>query len=417
MAGLISLSDRALRAGQRAWRRTAPGSLRRLAGPAVSLLAERRVRAALAEHEHPFQPGPLIVSGLIAETKGVSEASRLTIVGLRHAGFAPIVHDIRPVFTDGPGARGTLLSDQAGGVWIIHVNAPEAIHALAYVDPVQWRGRYRIGYWAYELPRVPASWVRASAAFHELWAPSQFVADALKDSGVTRPVRVMPHPVSAAWQPVQDVHPASMPPDRFTVLATGDLRSSAWRKNLLGAIEIYKRAFPVQGKSRLIVKLQSDDAHPRFRRAAAVSAAGRADISIVADSLSSEDMRRLIASCDVILSPHRSEGYGLTLAEGFLAGVPALATGWSGNVEFMEGLDELLIAHTLVPVRDPSGVYRAATQSWAEPDLDDGARKLRALHASPARRVELAGLGMQAVKAQMDDWSREALADLAERVN
>jgi glycosyltransferase involved in cell wall biosynthesis len=415
MAGL-SLRDRALRAGRRAWRRTAPGSLRRLAGPAVSLLAERRVGAALAEREDPFQPGPLIVSGLIAETKGVSEASRLTIAGLRHAGFSPIVHDIRPVFTEGPVARGMLLSEHAGGVWITHVNAPEAVHALAYIDPVQWRGRYRIGYWAYELPRVPASWVRASAAFHELWVPSQFVANALRDSGITRPVRVMPHPVSAAWQPAQGVHPASVPSDCFLVLATGDLRSSAWRKNLLGAIEIYKRAFPVQGKSRLIVKLQSQAAHPRFHGAAAESAAGRADISFLTESLSSEDMRRLVASCDVILSPHRSEGYGLTLAEGFLAGVPALATGWSGNVDFMDGLHELLIAHTLVPVRDPSGVYRAATQSWAEPDLDDGVRKLRALYASPARRAELAGRGMQAVKAQMDHWSREALADLAERV-
>jgi glycosyltransferase involved in cell wall biosynthesis len=127
-------------------------------------------------------------------------------------------------------------------------------------------------------------------------------------------------------------------------------------------------------------------------------------------------MRSLIASCDVLLSPHRSEGYGLTLAEGFLAGVPALATGWSGNIDFMEGLHELLIAHTLVPVRDPYGVYHASTQSWAEPDLEDGARKLRALHASPARRAELAGRGMRAVQAQMDNWSCGALADLAKLV-
>jgi glycosyltransferase involved in cell wall biosynthesis len=142
-------------------------------------------------------------------------------------------------------------------------------------------------------------------------------------------------------------------------------------------------------------------------------AAGRSDISFLADSLSSEDMRRLIASSDVLLSPHRAEGYGLALAEGFLAGVPALATGWSGNVDFMEGLTELLIDHTLVPVRDPYGVYRAAAQSWAEPDLDDGARKLSALYASPVRRAELARLGMEAVQSQMKSWSLESFADLA----
>jgi glycosyltransferase involved in cell wall biosynthesis len=408
-----SLNDRALRTGKRVWRRIVPVSLRRLAGPAFTLLAERRVRAALVEGERPVQPGPLIISGLIAETKGVSEAARLTIAGLRYTGFSPIAHDLRPLFTAGPGARGLLPTDRPGGVWIAHVNAPEAVHALASINPAQWRGRYRIGYWAYELPRVPASWVRASAAFHELWVPSHFVADALKGSGVTRPVRVMPHPVSASWQPVHGTRSALIPADRFVVLAMGDLRSSAWRKNLVGAIEIYKRAFPVQGRSHLFLKIQSQDAHPRFRGTAMALAAGRSDISFLADSLSSEDMRRLIASSDVLLSPHRAEGYGLALAEGFLAGVPALATGWSGNVDFMEGLTELLIDHTLVPVRDPYGVYRAAAQSWAEPDLDDGARKLSALYASPVRRAELARLGMEAVQSQMKSWSLESFADLA----
>jgi glycosyltransferase involved in cell wall biosynthesis len=124
-------------------------------------------------------------------------------------------------------------------------------------------------------------------------------------------------------------------------------------------------------------------------------------------------MRRLIASCDVVLSPHRSEGYGLALAEAFLAGVPALATGWSGNVDFMGSLSELLIDHTMIPVRDPAGVYRASAQLWAEPDLDDGARKLKALHADPVRRAELARLGMEVVRSQMASWSHESLADVA----
>jgi len=127
-------------------------------------------------------------------------------------------------------------------------------------------------------------------------------------------------------------------------------------------------------------------------------------------------MRRLIASCDVVLSPHRSEGYGLALAEAFLAGVPALATGWSGHVDLMEGLSELLIDHAMIPVRDPAGVYRAFGQSWAEPDIEDGARKLKALHVSPVRRAELARLGMGVVQSQMASWSRESLADLAKLI-
>ena len=94
----------------------------------------------------------------------------------------------------------------------------------------------------------------------------------------------------------------------------------------------------------------------------------------------------------------------------------ALATGWSGNVDFMEGLSELLIDHAMIPVRDPAGVYRAFGQSWAEPDIEDGARKLKALHVSPVRRAELALLGMEVVRSQMASWSRESLADLAKLI-
>jgi glycosyltransferase involved in cell wall biosynthesis len=407
--------DGALRAGKRAWRKLAPQSLRRYAQPLVGALSERRVWDALASPEPAHQPGPLVVSGLISETKGVSEAARLTLAGLRAAGYSPFAHDLRPLLDAGPGARAMLPVDRPGGVWITHVNAPDAIHALAYLDPATWRGRYRIGYWAWELSQVPSYWVRASSAFHEIWAPSRFVADAIAASGIKIPVRIMPHPVALG--------PAAAAPDRaafqipasdFVALALGDLRSSAARKNLIGAIDIFAKAFPSAGRdaarnARLIVKVQSEDAHPGFRAAAEKAAGGRADIVFLADSLPTGDMRRLIASCDVVLSPHRSEGFGLPLAEAFLFGVPALATGWSGNLDFMGGIPELLIRHTLVPVRDPFGVYRAPCLSWAEPDVADGAAKLAALAASPDLRRKLAEQGRAAVQVQLTDWSPERL--------
>lgn len=405
------LIDRTLRTAKQAWRALAPASMRSVAQPIVAMMAERRVKGVLARGGPPHLPGPLVVSGLISESKGVSQGARLTIAGLRSAGFALAEHDLRPLLTAGPGARGKLPVDRSGGVWIMHINAPEAVHALAYLDPDQWLGRYRIGFWAYELPRVPASWVRASKAFHEIWAPSHFVAEALKASGVTKSVRVMPHPVSLAKSDASPDRSAyQIPAADFVVLAMGDLRSSATRKNLIGAIEIYKRAFPAPARgSRLILKVQSQDAHPRFRSAAGLAAAGRPDILFFTDDLSQPEMARLIASCDVLLSPHRSEGFGLPLAEAFLAGVPALATGWSGNLDFMGSLPELTIRHTLVPVRDPFGVYRAPGLEWAEPDVEDAAAKLRALTASLDLRRDLAARGRAAVEAQAAAWSREEL--------
>lgn len=92
-----------------------------------------------------------------------------------------------------------------------------------------------------------------------------------------------------------------------------------------------------------------------------------------------------------------------------MSGVPALATGWSGNVDFMAGTPELLIQHTLVPVRDPAGIYRATDLRWAEPDMEDAAVKLRALSQSPEMRRRLAERGRIALQDQLKAWSREAL--------
>lgn len=393
---------------RRTWRALVPPGLRKYGQGAAIALAQRRVDAALARGEPAPSPGPLIVSGFIHGTKGVSRAARLTIEGLRAADMPLTAHDLEALFTSGD-ATANLPVAQPGGVWLMHVNAPEAIAAMSRISSASWLGRYRIGYWAYELPRAPQQWVKAAEAFHEIWAPSQFVADALTNSGVRKPVRVMPHPVVLGPPPFAH-NPNS---GDFIVLAMGDLRSSATRKNLIGAINIYKRAFPELAPSRqLILKVQSDDAHPEFLRAALAAAQGRGDIVFRTGSLNDTEIAQLVAAASVVLSPHRSEGFGLTLAEAFLSGVPALATGWSGNVDFMAQTPELLIRHMMTPVRDAAGIYRAAGLQWAEPDVGDAADKLLTLFQSQELRRLLAERGRAAVQDQLKAWSREALDEM-----
>ncbi len=401
-------------AGRGAWRAYAPEALRRSAQPLVRRILERRIEAALRGPRPAASPGPLVVSGLMAEAKGVSEGARLSLSAFRLAGLDPIPHDLRPMLERGRLGVADFPTDRSGGVWVVHVNAPEAIHVLGRLPPETWQNRHRIAYWAYELPRVPDEWVRASAAFHEIWAPSRFVVDALRSSGVAVPVRLMPHPVALGAPPAASAREAfGVPADAFAVLTLADLHSSAARKNLLGAIAIYMQAFPSPSSAgpltRLIVKVREDRAHPAFLAHARHAAHGRPDIQFLTGDLSSDDMLRLVASCSLVLSPHRAEGFGLSLAEALMAGVPVLATGWSGNVDFMAGLPELMIDYTLVPVRDVYRVYRAPGQRWAEPDVSDAVAKLRALATSPELCARVAAKGRIMIEALSAPWRREAL--------
>ena len=395
------------------WRAAMPRSAKRLMQPMVVELVERRLRLQLNGSVAAMTAGPLVVSGFLSEAKGVSQGARLSLAAFQVAGLAPIAHDIRQLFERRSGASASLPTQDSGGVWFLHVNAPEAIHALGALRSTEWRDRYRIAYWAYELPRVPALWVRASAAFHEIWAPSAFVVDALRSSGVEVPVRLMPHPV-ALGAPAASPHREAfgIPADTFAVLTLADLRSSAARKNLLGAIAIYMQAFPSPALTSLIVKVREDAAHPAFLAHARHMARDRPDVQFLTGDLSLDDIHRLIASCSLVLSPHRAEGFGLSLAEAMLAGVPVLATGWSGNIDFMAGMPEMTIDYSLTPVRDPYRVYRARGQRWAEPDVEDAVSKLRALAASPELRSRLAAMGRARIEALSVPWARNTLLDM-----
>ena len=96
-----------------------------------------------------------------------------------------------------------------------------------------------------------------------------------------------------------------------------------------------------------------------------------------------EDRHALTACADIVLSLHRGEGFGLVLAEAMLLGKPVVATGWSGNTDFMDPSNAALVAYRLAPARDDRDVYRGL---WAEPDVADAADRLRALADDPALR-------------------------------
>lgn len=394
------------------WRSIAPERLRRVAQPLAMWARLRQVEALIAAGEPTLQPGPVIVSGFATGFKGISEGMRLTLAGLRCAGFDPIVHDLRPHFTKTSKSWPPIPAGRMGGVWFLHMNPPEMVYALSETPKTSWAGRYRIGYWAYELEKIPFAWARAAHCLHEIWTPSRFVADSLSRSGVTTPVRVMPHPVSlGSDNPCVDIESTTKPAldAPFVVLTLGDFASSAARKNLAGAIQAYMRAFNTTDAARLIVKIRQPNLHARAMEELRQAARQRPDISFVANDLSASEIKHLIASSDLLLSLHRAEGFGLALAEAFLADVPALATGWSGNLEFMDEIPELLVDYSMVSVKDPAGIYRSRDLLWAEPDIDAAARKLRELADAPELRRKLANRGKIAVEALAAAWQRDSL--------
>jgi glycosyltransferase involved in cell wall biosynthesis len=173
----------------------------------------------------------------------------------------------------------------------------------------------------------------------------------------------------------------------FVFLFIFDAGSHVERKNPAGLIEAFKRAFRPDERALLILKLsQSDDGAPHLRT---IQEASRgANIRITDRVLSHDQVKALVSRADCYTSLHRAEGFGLTMAEAMLLERPVIATGYSGNVDFMTAETSFLVRHTLTELDRDLGPYRGGAL-WAEPDLDHAAQLMRFVfeHREEARRV------------------------------
>jgi glycosyltransferase involved in cell wall biosynthesis len=182
--------------------------------------------------------------------------------------------------------------------------------------------------------------------------------------------------------------------DETVFVAAFEMASDMNRKNPLGIIEAFRRAFPAGHPARLVIKVNNGrDSIPHLH--ALVEAAKRDPRILVFDKmLAYRDVLSLYASADALVSLHRAEGFGLCMAEAMSLGVPVIATGWSGNMDFMCERNACLVRYTLEPVRATNQkayteAYTGPGALWADPDLDDAARWMRVLADDPEHRLAI----------------------------
>lgn len=374
----------------------------------------------------PASEGPVVVTAYFNQSSGIAQAGRLTFDALQKAGLAPIAHDIEPCYRQSLKTSGTFPVSEPGGVWLIHANAQECLLALLSFPVKDWASRYRIGYWAWETTRASRLWVWSLRFFHEVWVPAQFVHDAIAEAcraagqaHLIARLRVMPHPLESLDHVRPDRARFGLSPDRFEVLCQFDVRSGAIRKNPWAALDAWLAAFPEpQDKARLSLKVQnlSDDDAARQRLEDTLMA--RPDIRLVNERFDTDTLYAFMASFDAFLSLHRSEGFGLSLAESMALGVAVIATGWSGNMQFMREDNSYPVPVKLIVAHDPTGTYGKyfgrpdPAQLWADPDIAAAARALRDAVEDPAGRHQKITRAHSDIRALTQSWEAEALTQL-----
>ena len=337
----------------------------------------------------PVSPDGIIVAGEFTRASGLGESARLMVQGLAALGVRVWTVDISALLPahrhDLPAAEPPAEPAPAGAPLVLHVNPPLLPLVLARLPRTVVRNRHRVGFWSWELQVAPTEWLLGARFVHAAWAPSSFTADALGGL-LAQPIPVVRHPIAADPLVPAPVGRAELglPPTAVVVLTSFNLASSFVRKNPLAAIAAFRAAFGDRTDRILALKVMNGDHFPVDFAQLSAAIAGAPNIRLITQVLSRPDSLALTAAADIVLSLHRSEGFGLVLAEAMLLGKPVVATDWSGALEFMDDSCAGLVRSRLVPVRDPRGVYSVRGALWAEPDIGHAAEWLRRLADHPA---------------------------------
>lgn len=245
-----------------------------------------------------------------------------------------------------------------------------------------------VGVWAWEVDEFPKRFFPAFDLVDEIWAISEFVRDSIQPH-TKKPVLVIPAPIIAPEITESlDRSAIGLIDDRPFNLFMFDYFSIFKRKNPLDLIAAHKAAFPDENGPILVIKTVNAGKHATQHEQLLFSASNRTDILVVDKYLSREQLHCLVNECQTYVSLHRSEGYGLTIAEAMSLGKPVIATGYSGNLDFMNPENSIMVPIELVPVGDDAYPYDINAK-WAQPDLAFTIEALRKLHQDPELRARL----------------------------
>jgi len=282
-------------------------------------------------------------------------------------------------------------------ITIVCVNPDNSFYLRTQISPEILGDRYVISNWYWELPEMPDEWLAEFEYTDEVWAATNFIKDAVSAKAPVPVVRVPP--VVQLKKPLSRI-PLGLPENRFLFLAMFDTKSVLERKNPLGVVRAFKKAFESDDESvGLVLKFNNADYDQPVLKELRAELAGCKNVFVLDRLLNRDELTSLIDACECFVSLHRSEGFGLGPAEAMSLGKPSILTNWSGNTDYMTSDNCVPIDYELVKLDRDYGPYKAH-QHWAEPDLDQAAHWMKRLVDEPQLAREIGLRGQQTISSQ-----------------
>lgn len=402
--GLAALAFKAAWRGKRLARFVVPAALRQRVGRALFRRAYATATPAVGSRAAATPVTGaygLNVIGYLRAESGVAEAARTTLRACRAAGVpAAAIEYAR----EAPSRMAEAVPEGFArtpefGVTLLHLNADQSAYAVVdHADALT--GKYRIASWNWELPEFPAVWPDAERQLDEVWAPSTFCAEAFRRR-LTIPVTHMPYAIDVPVPADIGREALGLRPDAFVFLFVFDAFSVPARKNPMAVVEAYARVrAAVNRPTQLVLKVINTGSDAALARDLRQAAAADPSLVLIDRYLARPELNALLQTADAYVSLHRSEGFGFTIAEAMALGKPVVATGWSGNMDFMTRENSCPIDYTLVTLERDHGPYTRG-QRWADPDVAQAAAQMTRLVTDDGMAARLGARAAHDIRTQL----------------
>ena len=340
------------------------------------------------------------IMGYFGSELGIGEAARSLASSCLKVGISVNCVDVGPIFAAAGNAEaaGALFQD-CHPIDILYYNADATPAAACHLRKIGHHAGYRIGFWHWEQTLLPRRFHDAFAEVDEIWVPSRFVEEAIAP---VSPVPVVKIPHSVQFSPTPGVSRADfgLPENKCLVLIMYDFHSFQYRKNPQAAVAAFRRAKAAEPSLGLVIKTINASHHENDRQELQEAMRDLPDVTFIDTTLTRQQTWDLEMCCDILLSLHRAEGFGLIIAEMMFLGKPVVATGWSANMDFMDITNSVPVDFELRPLPASMGPYEAGVP-WAEPDIQHAAAALRRLATDRAFAQELGDAARKAIRCKL----------------
>lgn len=364
----------------------------------------RRIRKSFKFTPRPTQAGINVAGYLNAET-GLGESARTLIRSIK---TTPIKHALINYSLKRLKERDLCYEMEftpcnPGNINVIVINPDGLDLAFLHLGDDFFSGRYNIGYWAWELPDIPPEWKKYEESFDEFWVPSEFVRQALHKT-IDKPVHVIPHSIEVKSFNHYGRGHFDCAREAFVFSFIFDYHSLFERKNPGAVVQSFKKAFQGDENAQLIVKCSDPAGFLEQHHLLLKEIGADRRIKIISRRLTRDEISSLLDISDAYVSLHRSEGFGLTMAEAMFLEKPVICTAYSGNLDFTREDNAFLVGWRKTRLEKNIGPYKEGDE-WVDADIDEAAQCMRQAYHQEALRKDKALQGRQFVQSYLNPES------------